>query len=237
MAIQTKPVPGEIVFGTNAEWFGDGVDDVGCTKASFFINGVLVSTDTNSGGHYHIGGGHLLWNTTLTANGSHTLRMTVTDTAGQTGSVEMEVIIANGVTPLEGWRQAKFTPAELMDISLSGNKADFESDGFSNLMEYALGTDPKKRVAPEFLPALFYETFNSQQYLALRYRRPQNGRPGLNYIVQVGPNLGTWNSGPGFTTESSIIPNADGTEIVTVRSNTPATSQPTSYIRLQVPPP
>ena len=237
VAIQTKPVPGEIVFGTNAEWFGDGVDDVGCTKATFFINGVLVSTDTNSGGHYHIGGGHLLWNTTLLANGSHTLRMTVTDTAGQTGSVEMEVIIANGVTPLEGWRQAKFTPAELMDISLSGNEADFESDGFTNLMEYALGTDPKMSVAPEFLPALFYETFNNQQYLALRYRRPQNGRPGLNYIVQVGPNLGTWNSGPGFTTESSIIPNADGTEIVTVRSNTPATSQPTSYIRLQVPPP
>ena len=98
---------------------------------NFFIDGVSVYTDVSSGGHYHSGGTHLLWNTTLLNNGAHTLRMTVKDTSGQTGSVELEVIVANGITPQEGWRIAKFSQAELAEVAISGNEADPETNASS----------------------------------------------------------------------------------------------------------
>ena len=237
VAIVTKPYPGEIVSGNNAEWFGDGVDDVGCTQAQFFVDNVLASTDVNTGNHYHFGGAHLMWNTTLLTNGAHTLRMTVTDTAGQTGSTEFSVIVGNGITPLEAWRLAKFTEAERLDSSISGNEADPEFDGFTNLMEYAFGLEPKLYGPAGHLPAVYMERINGLDYLALRYRRPLDGRHGLVYTVQVSGNLLGWASGPTATTVVGILPNGDGTETVSVRDNLPTGNQSQRYIRLQVPPP
>ena len=237
VATQTRPYAGEIVSGTNAEWFGDGADDVGSTQARFYVDNVLAFTDSNTGGHYHFGGAHLLWNTTLLPNGSHTLKMTVTDTAGQTGSTEREVIVANGTAPLEAWRQAKFTQTELADPLISGNNADPEADGFSNLMEYALGLEPKQTAAPSLLPFQHFQQTGGIDYLALTYRRPINGRPGLTYEVGVGTDLAAWNSGPAATTELPATQNPDGTETVTVRDNSPANAQSRRFIRLQVPAP
>lgn len=237
VAVTNRPYPGEIVFGTNAEWFGDGVDDVGCTQAQFLVDNVLASTDSNTGNHYHFGGAHLLWNTNLLANGAHTLRMTVTDTAGQTGSTDVQVIVANGITPLEGWRLAKFTEAELGNNSISGNEADPDLDGIANLMEYALGLDPKQAAVGALLPAVYTEQISGVDYLALRYRRPMNGRPGLAYVHQVGGDLLAWASGAAATTLVAVTPNSDGTETVSVRDNLAMSSQTSRFIRLQVPPP
>ena len=219
VAIMNRPYPGEIVSGPNAECFGDGVDDVGCTQARFLVDNVVASTDSNTGNHYHFGGAHLLWNTTLLTNGAHTLRMTVTDTAGQTGSTDVEVIVANGITPLEGWRLAKFTEAELSNNAISGNEADPDFDGLANLMEYALGLDPKQAAVGALLPAVYTEHIGGLNYLAMRYRRPMNGRPGLAYVHQVGGDLLAWASGAAATTLVAVTPNSDGTETVSVRDN------------------
>ena len=221
IAGMTRPYPGEIVSGTNSEWFGDGHDDVGCTQAQFYVDNILVYTDLNTGNHYHFGGSHLLWNSTVYPNGSHLLRMTVTDTAGQTGSIEREVIIANGIAPLEGWRIAKFTESERSDSSISGNNADAEKDGYVNLLEYALGLEPKQHQLPALLPTSSIESSSGQNYLTLRYRRPINGRPDIAYTVQVSGDLINWASGPSATTNVSITSNGDGTETVVVRDNTP----------------
>jgi glucose/arabinose dehydrogenase len=106
-AVLTRPTAGEVVFGTNAEFFGDGFDDVGTVRAEFYVDDVLQYTDINNSGHYHFGGNHLLWDTTLYSNGSHTVRMVVVDTIGQTGFAETTVTIANpptitGITPISG---------------------------------------------------------------------------------------------------------------------------------------
>ena len=221
IAGMTRPYPGEIVSGTNSEWFGDGYDDVGCTQAQFYVDNILVYTDLNTGNHYHFGGSHLLWNSTVYPNGSHLLRMTVTDTAGQTSSIEQEVIIANGITPLEGWRIAKFTDSERSESSISGDNADAEKDGYVNLLEYALGLEPKQHQLPALLPTSSIESSSGQNYLTLRYRRPINGRPDIAYTVQVSGDLINWASGPSATTNVSITSNGDGTETVVVRDNTP----------------
>jgi glucose/arabinose dehydrogenase len=91
----TRPVQGERVFGRTAEFYGDGFDDVGATKADFFIDGVLASTDANTAGHYHFAGEHNRWDTTTLSDGTHKAKMTVSDTIGQTCSVEVDVIVAN----------------------------------------------------------------------------------------------------------------------------------------------
>jgi hypothetical protein len=236
-AVMTRPYPGEIVSGTGTEWFGDGLDDVGCTEAGFFVDGVLAFTDVNTGGHYHFGGAHLMWDTTVLSNGAHTLRMTVRDTAGQIGSSEVQIIVANGITPLDGWKLAKFSQSDLSDPAISGNDADPENDGFTNLMEYALGTEPKQHANPAELPGVIMESVNGATHLALRYRRPLNGRPGLTYNVQVSGDLSNWTSGPTATTTVSTTPNGDGTVTVVVRDNLPVSSENQRFIRLQVPSP
>ncbi|HMI85599.1 MAG TPA: PQQ-dependent sugar dehydrogenase [Polyangiaceae bacterium] len=91
----TRPSPGETVSGKTAEFFGDGFDDVGTTKAEFFVDGVLGDTDSNTQGHYHFRRAHNLWDTTLLTNGAHRAKMVISDTAGQTCEKEVDVTVAN----------------------------------------------------------------------------------------------------------------------------------------------
>ena len=89
-----KPLNGDIVSGSVAEFFGNGVG-AGMTRADFYVDGVLVSTDTNGTGHYHFGGaGHNGWDTTGLTNATHVIRMTVTGSAGA-GSHEITVVVNN----------------------------------------------------------------------------------------------------------------------------------------------
>jgi glucose/arabinose dehydrogenase len=232
----TRPYPDEIVSGVSAEWFGDGLDDVGCTQAQFFVDGNPVYTDTTPGNHYHFGGSHLLWDTTTLSNGGHTLRMTVTDTAGQTASTEVNVIVANGIAPFDAWRQAKFTPGEVSDPLISGPAADPEKDGLMNWMEYGLGLEPKSAGPLDRLPSSGIETDEGTPYLTLRYRRPVGGRPGVLYTVQVSEDLAAWSEGSGATTTVSVTPQGDGTETVIVRDNVPVAGDDRRFLRLQITP-
>jgi len=95
----TSPLGGQVLSGSAAEFFGDGSDDVGITKAEFLVDNVLRSTDVGTGGHYHAGGAHNSFDTTPYANGTHVLKMVVYDTAGQTGSREVTVTISNVAPP------------------------------------------------------------------------------------------------------------------------------------------
>jgi glucose/arabinose dehydrogenase len=91
----TQPTPGATVAGATAEFYGDGADDVGCVRAEFFVDGVLIYTDTNTANHYHVQGAHSLWDTTTLSNGPHTLRMRVYDTAGNSDDAEVTVTVDN----------------------------------------------------------------------------------------------------------------------------------------------
>jgi glucose/arabinose dehydrogenase len=91
----TQPRNGDTVSGSAAEFYGDGLDDVGCVRAEFYVDGVLKYSDVNTSNHYHIGGDHLRWDTTTLTNGTHLLRMTVYDGGGQNGSHEVTVTVNN----------------------------------------------------------------------------------------------------------------------------------------------
>lgn len=93
----TQPRNGDVVSGDRAEFFGVEETGTTTTKGEFFIDGTLAYSDVGPG-HYHIGGKHGMWNTTLLTNGTHVLRMTISDNAvpPRIGSHEITVTVANG---------------------------------------------------------------------------------------------------------------------------------------------
>ncbi|MCY1043237.1 PQQ-dependent sugar dehydrogenase [Corallococcus sp. bb12-1] len=98
-AILTRPTEGERVSGATAEFFGDCVDDVGCTRAEFYVDGVEFYTDIRSDNHFHFGGEHNRWDTTGLPPGLHTVRLVVVDTAG--AKAEAQVTVCVGDAPCE----------------------------------------------------------------------------------------------------------------------------------------
>jgi glucose/arabinose dehydrogenase len=95
-AVLTRPTQEERVVVGLAEFFGDCVDDVGCTKTEFSVDGVLGSTDAQTSGHYHYGGEHNRWDTTSLRPGAHQVRMVVYDTAGQSAAATATVCVGDG---------------------------------------------------------------------------------------------------------------------------------------------
>ncbi|QSQ20303.1 PQQ-dependent sugar dehydrogenase [Pyxidicoccus parkwayensis] len=95
-AVLTRPEEGERVSGASAEFFGDCVDDVGCTRAEFYVDGELQYTDTRTDNHFHFGGEHNRWDTTSLSPGGHRIRFVVVDTAGMQSAKEVTVCVGDG---------------------------------------------------------------------------------------------------------------------------------------------
>jgi glucose/arabinose dehydrogenase len=122
-AVLTRPTQEEHVSGTTAEFFGDCVDDVGCTRAEFYVDGVLAFADVQGSGHYHYGGEHNRWDTSSLRPGGHLVRMVVYDTKGQRAAAEVKVCVGDvpcvlaeptdgGTQPVDGGMEPPVEPDE-----------------------------------------------------------------------------------------------------------------------------
>ncbi len=232
-AIISQPEPGATLSGTNAEFFGNGQDDVGAVKAEFYIDGVLAYTDPGDEGHFHINGGHNLFNTTLWPNGLHTLRMRVTDTTGQTGFSEVQVLFANGV---DQWKSERFTVDEQANPAISGNLADPDQDGLLNILEYGLNLNPKAG-SQMGLPSMTVQNVSGVRYLALTFTRVKWATD-LNYVIEAAASpAGPWTLIDPLLPQNqlSVLDNspAFGLQTITVRDAVPA-SGPSRMMRLRV---
>jgi len=94
-AVLTRPTAEERVSGTMTEFFGDCMDDVGCMRAEFYVDGTLGFADVQGSGHYHYGGEHNRWDTSSLRAGGHMVRMVVYDTRGQSATAEVKVCVGN----------------------------------------------------------------------------------------------------------------------------------------------
>ena len=228
-AVLTRPVAGEVISGTNAEFFGDGTDDVGTVKAEFFVDDILKYTDPNNGGHYHYGGAHTLFDSTQFTNGAHTLRMRVTDTKGQTAQQQVQVTISNGG---DAWRDQHF---DLSDPN-SQFTADPDMDGLTNLFEYYSDSPPNVADLSR-LPVPLVVNVGGTDYLALRFVRA-NWATDVTDLVQASdsPN-GPWaDIDPDNLTYQVSLQNnvpAFGLQTVTVRDVVPMGSVP-RFMRLRL---
>lgn len=130
------------------------------------------------------------------------------------------------------WAAGYFSEGELGDSEVSGPNADPDGDGMENLLEYALGADPKNReVLGDFVQSsLATLPEGTNRYLSLTYleRVEKNG---LEYQVQVGTDLVEWNEG---SVEFAREDLGSGMNRVTVRSVKPVDEEVRQFVRLKV---
>ncbi len=128
--------------------------------------------------------------------------------------------------PYTTWRAEYFTPAELDLPAVSGPLADPDGDGLANLLEYALGLDPRT-VSPAVVPA----TSAEGGYWVFLYTRPAN-RSDVNYTVEVSTNLQQWTPITGIDHEQVALVG----ETATWRARYTQTGAPNAFFRLRVAP-
>lgn len=119
-----------------------------------------------------------------------------------------------------------FTESELAEATTSP-LADFNADGISNLLAYALGADPKQFPTGR-LPQASTRSIAGVPYGVTEIRRAIPLRPDLQYLVAEATNL-TAGFGAAFDIDApansarvfSRTDNGDGTETIVIRASAP----------------
>lgn len=161
----------------------------------------VLSRSTTAGGPYTViadGLAGLSYADTAVENGvTYYYVITPKDSAsGLTGPASSEASatpIASAYTALQSWRFDNFGVHDDDANILAGDTEDFDADGLSNLMEYALGTDPKVAAAS---PVTVAKVGN---VLTLSYPRRSPADDNLSYVVEASDTLSGFAPGAGAT--------------------------------------
>lgn len=128
------------------------------------------------------------------------------------------------------WKNQNFTEAEQLNAAITGDVVDLDEDGLSNVLEYALGYNPKVKNSSLGYSASLVEV-NSDKYLSMTLRRQKNDID-LSYEVQVGNTLQGW--AQASQQMGVITDNGDGTETITLRDSAAFSANSKRFIRLKV---
>lgn len=164
-----------------------------------------------------LGTGASLATSALTV-GTHTITYAATDTGSLTGSASLTLTVQDR---LEAWKTANGLtgPAALSD-------ADPDGDGLSNLLEYALGSNPTSSASAS-APTLQVSGRSPQpSYLTLTFDRIAD--PALTYEIWASTDLVTW----GLIWSSTGAQNTVGEVVVT--DSSALSENPRRFLRLRV---
>ncbi len=136
--------------------------------------------------------------------GAHNLRWRYAKNAsiskGLDGGWLDQVVYVGAVRPFDAWRAEHFTASELNDDMISGNFADADNDGVANILEYAVGQNP--RLSDRFgLPTVAAIDVNGLNYLTLTYQRNKLATD-IIYSIEVSSDLIEWDSSSTATRRS-----------------------------------
>ena len=143
--------------------------------------------------------------------------------ANPIGSVTSGAAILNVLSGFQPWSEVKFSAGELLDDNVSGPNADPDHDGLANLVEYALGLEPKT-ADQTGLPTVSVQGSD----WVYTYTRPSD-RADLTYEVELSTNLTGWSTS-GVAHE--LVSTSGGTE--TWRAKYPVGSAANCYFRLKI---
>jgi uncharacterized delta-60 repeat protein len=132
-------------------------------------------------------------------------------------------VSAPALTGYAAWKQMKFTIGEVADAIISGPNADPDGDGFANLVEYALGLEPKS-ASTTGLPVV---TSDATHWI-YTYTRPV-GLSDVTYEVQFSTTLTTWGA-PGVA--ATLVNTVN--EVETWQAKHLLSSAANAYFRLRV---
>ncbi len=152
-------------------------------------------------------------------------------TVGPSGArlaYELEFVPPPPPDPYADWRAAHFTSGELAAPAISGPDADPDGDGLLNLLEYALGQDPR---TPATSPALAASTSTSNFNSHLQVSFTRIADPALTYRVQASTDLA---DPAGWTDIWSSTGAANVAGPVTVTDPVLQSAHPRRFLRLQV---
>jgi hypothetical protein len=162
------------------------------------------------------------------AEGDESVVLDIVPNASYTIGAESNATVIIKDAAYDSWRHRSFTSAQLLD-SMSGDAADPDGDGWPNLMEYAMGTDPLS-ADPEF--RIYFDENNKMQ---VRYSRSHDIMDNVSFHVIRNTNLvtGSWQD------ITPLMPclNIEATpDVNQVTLGEPATSNrvPNAYYRLKL---
>jgi hypothetical protein len=113
--------------------------------------------------------------------------------------------------------------------------ADSDGDGLSNLMEYALGTDPRNPADAAGVLVFSITSSGGTQYLTMQFKRRKNATVlGLQYLPEVSADGQTWRSDSTNVVELSATAFDAQFDWVTVRDQTPTTPDSPRFFHLRV---
>lgn len=159
---------------------------------------------------------------TLLGTGSITIRAKQPGNSSYLAATPVErtfTVTAN----FSSWLVDTFQPAEISNSALTGPNADYDHDGIPNLVEYALGLDPKS-ASTSGLP-LVAKTSTDWTFT---YTRPA-ARADVAYVVEYSTNLTSWTD-VGVT----LSPVTTGGATETWRATVPVSVGSNCFLRLKV---
>jgi hypothetical protein len=157
----------------------------------------------------------------------------LTNSAYSVGNGQATVIIHD--SPYGQWTIKHFTLEELTDPTLSGETADFDHDGFINLVEYASNLDPKlgDTNAP-LVAVLELNPTDGQQHFTLTYHR-RLAPTDVAYAASVSSDLVNWQSGTNYVEEVQVTDDGNGlTETVIARVIAPFSTTTNQFVTVRV---
>lgn len=112
--------------------------------------------------------------------------------------------------------------------------ADFDGDGVPNLMEFALGTDPRSPISGALLPQLSVTQTGGEAYITMQFKRRNNASDlGLHYSPEVSSDGTVWYSDTAHVMERAVVALDSKFDLVTVQDLTPLSAEQ-RFIRLRV---
>ena len=157
---------------------------------------------------------------TFAEPGSYLLRLTASH---GDESLQRDVSVTVAEAPFDSWRQSHFG-AGYRTLPSAADHSDADTDGISNLMEYALMLDPKK---PDVTGLPDPAVRNGQ--LSMMYKRPLSAVD-LGYQVQWTEDMFTWHSNE---VSEQVIMKVGDLQIVRASTEVPV-GKPGRFLRLRV---
>ena len=120
------------------------------------------------------------------------------------------------------WQKLYFSPAQIAAPATTGALADFDADGISNLMEFALNTEPIFNARTSMtaatglsgLPLVRLENISGADHVTIEFvRRTASSGAGLTYTPQFSSDLLTWEA-VGTETVTAINPRWERVKVV-----------------------
>jgi len=140
-----------------------------------------------------------------------------------------------GLTLATGtWGNLQEVGGVIPNVILADPLGDWDGDGRSNLIEYALGTDPSNPNDNPMGMNVWILNNAGNNYLAMAYRHRITAGLPIQYVPEVSGDKQTWVSGAANLLSLGVTPIDAQFEWVTVRDTVPLSPTTPRFIRLTV---